>query len=219
MERTLTRRQFVIGAAAVTGAVGLGGAGYLAANWAPEDEMEGLLRETMGAGMSTVLVVYGTKTGCTAGIAERIGAALAEAGVTVDVVPAEDAPDASAYDAVIVGSGVRVGSWHAPVKSWVAEQADALKDRPTAFFTACLTMASEPGKADEVRAYTDPLIAETGVQPVDIGLFAGMNDPKKFSLPERLLMKAMKAPQGDFRDMAAVAEWTRGAAEKLGLAG
>jgi hypothetical protein len=32
-------------------------------------------------------------------------------------------------------------------------------------------------------------------------------------------MKAMKAPQGDFRDMDAVAEWTRGVAGKLGLAG
>lgn len=215
----LTRRQFVTGAAAVTGAVALGGAGYVAANWAPDEEPDDVVRETMGAGMSRVLVVYGTKTGCTAGIAEQIGATLAEAGATVDVLPAEDAPDAAAYDAVVVGSGIRVGSWHAPVKSWVAAQADTLKARPTAFFTACLTMASDPGKADEVRAYTDPLIAETGVQPIEVGLFAGMNEPKRFSLPERLIMKAMKAPQGDFRDMTAVAEWTRGVAGKLGLTG
>jgi menaquinone-dependent protoporphyrinogen oxidase len=167
--------------------------------------------------MSKVLVVYGTKTGCTAGIAERIGAALVESGATVDVQPAEDRPDASAYDAVIVGSGVRVGSWHGAVKTWVAEQADALKARPTAFFTACLTMATDPEKADEVRAYTDSLIAETGVEPVDVGLFPGMNEAKRFSLPERLIMKAMKAPQGDFRDMAAVTEWTRVVAGKLGL--
>ena len=165
--------------------------------------------------MGTVLVVYGTKTGCTAGIAEQIGATLAESGVTVDVKPVAEGPDAAAYDAVVVGSGVRAGNWHGAVKEWVAVNAAALKARPTAFFTACLTMAQAPERADEVRAYTEALIAETGVEPVDIGLFAGMNEPKRFSLPERLIMKMMKAPEGDFRDMAAVAEWARAVADRL----
>lgn len=168
--------------------------------------------------MSKILVVYGTKTGCTAGIAEKIGETLAALGASVDVKPAQDAPDAAAYDAVLVGSGVRASNWHGAVKKWVAANAEALKVRPVAFFTACLTMASEPDKADEVRAYTDPLIAETGVTPVDIGLFAGMNDPAKYSLPERLILKALKSPQGDFRDFEAVAEWTRAVADRLGVA-
>jgi len=167
--------------------------------------------------MSTALVIYGTKTGCTEGIAEQIGRTLTEAGVTVDVRAAGDKPDAAGYDAILVGSGVRAGSWHGSVKDWVTANVEALKSSPVAFFTACLTMADDPGKADEVRAYTDPLIESTGVKPVDIGLFAGMNDPKKFSLPERLIMKAMKAPQGDFRDMDAVAAWTREVVGKLGL--
>jgi len=168
--------------------------------------------------MSRVLVVYGTKTGCTEGIARRIGETLAQGGADVDVVPAKDKPAVAGYDAVLVGSGVRAGSWHGAVKSWVTEHAEELKALPVAFFTACLTMASEPEKAEEVRAYTDALIADTGVEPVDIGLFAGMNEPKKFSLPERLIMKAMKAPEGDFRDLEAVAQWTRSVAGKLGAA-
>jgi menaquinone-dependent protoporphyrinogen oxidase len=165
--------------------------------------------------MSRILVVYGTKTGCTEGVAERIGATLAEGGAEVEVRRAEDKPDAAAYDAVVVGSGVRAGSWHGAVKQWVSANADALKSRPTAFFTACLTMAAEPEKADEVRAYTDGLIAGSGVQPVDIGLFAGMNELARFSLPERLIMKAMKAPQGDFRDFEAVEAWAREIAGRL----
>lgn len=168
--------------------------------------------------MSKVLVVYGTKTGCTAGIAEAIGTALRQAGAEADVVAVSTAPDPAAYDAVIVGSGVRAGSWHAAVKEWVSGNAEALKGAPVAFFTACLTMAADPEKADEVRAYTDALIAETGVEPIEIGLFAGMNEPKTFSLPERLIMKAMKAPQGDFRDLEAVAAWTRVIAPRLGVA-
>ncbi len=168
--------------------------------------------------MSRVLVVYGTKTGCTKGIAEQIGATLSERGHAVDVVAAADKPSPDGYDAVLVGSGVRAGNWHGAVKGWVAKNAAALKGTPTAFYTACLTMAVEPESADDVRAYTDPLIAESGVTPVDIGLFAGMNVPKAFSLPERLILKAMKSPEGDFRDMDAVAAWTSGVSGKLGLA-
>lgn len=167
--------------------------------------------------MKKVLVVYGTKTGCTAGIAEKIGSTLSATGATVDVRPVGDKPDPAAYDAVVVGSGVRAGNWHGAVKTWVTLRADVLKTKPVAFFTACLTMASDPGKADDVRAYTDPLIAETGVTPVDIGLFAGMNQPKTFSLPERLIMKAMKAPEGDFRDLEAVATWAEALASKLAI--
>ncbi|TDB37932.1 MAG: flavodoxin [Actinobacteria bacterium] len=217
MASGISRRQFVLGGAAVTGAVALGGAGYVAAKWAPEDAAEGLLRETMGDGMSKVLVVYGTKTGCTSGIAEKIGETLAAGGVTVDVKPAEDKPSPAGYDAIVVGSGIRASSWHGAVKEWVSVNADALKSTPTAFYTACLTMGTNPEKVDEVRAYTDPLIAETGVTPVALGLFAGMNDPKKFSLPERLIMKMMKAPEGDFRDFEAVAAWTTETAPLLGL--
>lgn len=167
--------------------------------------------------MSTVLVVYGTKTGCTKGIAEQIGTTLTALGAAVEVVPAEDAPAAADFDAVVVGSGVRAGNWHGKAKSWVAANAEALKAKPTAFFTVGLTMADSSEKADEVRGYTDKLIETTGVEPLDIGLFAGTCEFSKFSLPERLILKAMKAEEGDYRDFDAVAEWTRGVAGKFTL--
>ena len=102
-----------------------------------------------------------------------------------------------------------MGQWHESARTWVTTNAEALKALPVAFYTCNLTLAQEPEKTDEVRAYTDPLIEATGVKPVDIGLFAGWNEPKKFSLVERVIMKAMKAPQGDFRDFAAIDSWTR----------
>lgn len=213
-ERKMSRRRFVKIGGVFGAALAVGGGGYLAANWGPE-ETEDLLRASMGDGMSTVLVVYGTKSGCTAGVAERIGAALAAYGVSVDVAPAEDRPDPAGYDGVVVGSGVRVGQWHSAVKEWVTENADALKVRPTALYTVCLTIASEPEKVDEVRAYTDPLLAESGIEPIDIGLFGGWFEPKRFSFVERTVLKAMKAPQGDHRNWEAIEEWTAGVAPKL----
>jgi menaquinone-dependent protoporphyrinogen oxidase len=161
------------------------------------------------------LVVYGTKSGCTAGIAERIGEDLAQHGATVEVVSADKAGDPAGYDAVVVGSGIRAGQWHAPVKSWVESNATALKAKPVAFFT-CGMMIREDGKQDEVRAYTDPVIAATGIHPIDIGLFAGWFESKKFGFAERSILKLMKTPEGDFRDWAAIDAWTDAVAPKLG---
>jgi menaquinone-dependent protoporphyrinogen oxidase len=165
--------------------------------------------------MSKVLVVYGTKSGCTSGVAERIGSALAAADVSVDVLLAEDKPDPAGYDGVVVGSGIRVGQWHSAVKEWVRHNADSLREMPTALFTVCLTMASDPEKAEEVRAYTDPILAESGIEPVDVALFGGWFEPKQFNLVERTVLKAMKAPQGDHRDWDAIDAWTAGVAPKL----
>jgi menaquinone-dependent protoporphyrinogen oxidase len=196
------------------GAIALGGAGY-AAVWAPE---VGRPRTTMGAGMSKVLVVYGTGSGCTIGVAQQIGKTLTDRGCTVEVMSATEAPAPVGYDAVVVGSGVRAGNWHGPVKGWVCDNAPALKEMPVVFFTACLTMAADPSKRDEVRAYTDPIIKESGVKPVDIGLFAGWNEPKKFNFIERTILKMMKSPEGDFRDFGAIGAWAAETAPKLGLA-
>ncbi len=85
-------------------------------------------------------------------------------------------------------------------------------------YTCCLTVATDSedaAKMDEVRAYTDSIIEESGITPIGLGLFAGWNQPKSFTLPERLVMKALRAPVGDFRDLGAVAEWTRGVAGRL----
>lgn len=165
--------------------------------------------------MKRILVAYGTKTGCTKGVAERIAASLEKSGATVQLAAIADAPSATGYDAVIVGSGVRAGQWHAAARTWVSANAEALKTVPLALFTVCLTMAQNPEKADDVRAYTDGVIAEAGLTPVDVGAFAGWHEPQKFPLVERMILKAMKAPTGDFRDWAAIDAWSEKVAPQL----
>jgi len=168
----------------------------------------------MGDGTMKTLVVYATKSGCTEGVAKRVGEQLAKRGATVEVVDAEHAPSAAGYDAVVVGSGVRVGQWHASAKKWAEANAAALQSVPVAFYTCGLVITGE-SKADEVRAYTDPLIETTGITPVGLGLFAGWNEPKAFGFAERTVLKLMKAPQGDFRDWDAIDAWAEEIAPRL----
>ena len=108
-----------------------------------------------------------------------------------------------------------MGQWHEPARTWVAANAEALKTTPLAFYTVGLTLVSDPNKTAEVRAYTDRLIAETGVKPLDVGLFRGRNTGEGFSFMERAIVGAMKAPKGDFRDWAAIDAWTLKVAPRL----
>ena len=214
MWAVISRRKFLVAGGVTLAAVAAGGAGYVA-TLSDTDEAETQYSVTLGDGVKKALVVYGTKSGCTAGVAEAVGLGLAQAGWTADVRPAAEAPAPEGYDLVIAGSGVRVGQWHDAAQKWVAGNADALKTRPLALFTVCLRATDgEEGRA-EASGYTDALTTEAGLSPESVGVFPGWNQPEKFSMVERLVMRAMKAPQGDFREPELAAEWARALAESL----
>jgi len=170
-----------------------------------------------GVNTMKILIVYATKSGCTEDIARRIGTTLRALGGDVRVIPAESAPSPDGFDAVIVGSGVRAGKWHKAATGWVSKHAGAIRRRPLAMFTCCLTMRDGQKKAAEVLAYTQPILKSTALTPAGIGLFAGWFEPEHFGFMERTILKMMKAPQGDFRDFAAVDAWTEDIAPRLGL--
>lgn len=169
--------------------------------------------------MSKVLVVYATRSGCTAGIAEHIGKTLTERGIEAEVVTAQEAAGPAGYDAVILGSGVRAGTWHEAARTWASVHAEQLKTMPVALFTCGLVITGGAEKAGEVRAYTDALIEQTGITAVDVGLFAGWSEPASFSFVERSILKLLKAPKGDFRDYSAIGRWTESTAERMEVAG
>lgn len=164
-----------------------------------------------------LLITYATRTGCTEDLARRIGATLRTAGNDVRVIPIDSAPRVDDFDAVIVGSGVRAGKWHANATDWVVGNANKLAARPLALFTCCLTMKDGQSKAPEVIAYTRPMLDKTGLKPVGIGLFPGWFVPEKFGFIERSILKMMKSPQGDFRDFSAADAWAGEIAARLGM--
>lgn len=68
-------------------------------------------------------MVYATKYGATAEIAEKIGEVLRQAGLPTDVLPVKQVDDLTPYTAIILGSAVYIGKWRKeaakrPIRSW-----------------------------------------------------------------------------------------------------
>ncbi len=202
-----SRRRFLRKGCITAAAVGITliGGGALAMTYQPPfDKPELILGdETM---QNRILVAYATKAGTTAEIAARIGETISQKNQTVDVLPISRVKDLSGYSAVVIGSAIRMGSVLPEVKSFVEKNQAALGQKPFSMFVAGMTL-NEDTEANRtaVSAYLDPIRAV--VKPASEGLFAGVMDPQKVSFLDRLIIKALKTPLGDFRDWDKINAW------------
>jgi len=155
----------------------------------------------------TVLVTYATHSGATRTLAETLLAALVEDGASAELVDVATGPDPGAYDAVVLGSGIRVEAIEKPAVQWAKAHRAALLERPMAFFS-CSGSAADPAKGGRQKA-TDSFLETIGFSPVAVKNFPGWVLMDKIPLHERVLLKSMRTPTGDFRDLAAVAEWAK----------
>ena len=162
----------------------------------------------------TALVAYATHSGATRTLAETLAAALREAGIDCDLADIEEAPDPAGYDAVVLGSGVRVESIEKTAAAWAKQHSAVLASRPFAFFS-CSGSAADPAKGGRQKA-TDAFLATLDRAPVATANFPGWVLMDRIPLHERVLLKSMRTPTGDFRDLPAVAAWGREIAPLLG---
>jgi menaquinone-dependent protoporphyrinogen oxidase len=100
-----------------------------------------------------VLVAYGAKYGATAEIAEKIGQVLQEAGLAVDVKPADQAGNPQSYAAVVLGSAVYMGRWRKEAETFLQVHEKALAERPVWLFSSGPLGEGDPANWPRVSAF------------------------------------------------------------------
>jgi menaquinone-dependent protoporphyrinogen oxidase len=163
-----------------------------------------------------VLVAYATKYGATAEIAERIGEVLRQAGLQANVLPAENVTDMTPYGAVVLGSAVYIGKWRGEAAKFLEANEKALAGLPVWLFSSGPT--GEGDAVELMKGWSFPEAQQDVADrlgPRDVVVFHGALDPKKLSFAEKLIIKGVKAPMGDFRDWEAITAWAEGIAGEL----
>jgi menaquinone-dependent protoporphyrinogen oxidase len=156
-----------------------------------------------------ILVTYASKHGSTQDIAERIAGTLRRHGREAVVQPIHAGTDPSLFEAVIVGSAIYFGSWMKEATEFVRRHCDELAARPVWLFSSGPlgdTPAADPKELAEFQ---------TTIHPRGHRTFVGSLDRRNLSFTERMIVKAVKAPEGDFRDWDDIDAWTEGIAQAL----
>jgi menaquinone-dependent protoporphyrinogen oxidase len=155
---------------------------------------------------SKVLVAYATMAGSTAGVAKQIGDTLIDKNLTVDVLDVDQVTDLSEYETVILGSGIRGGTFFTKANAFIEKYKSVLGKKNFHVFLVCLTMR-EDTTANRATAdgYLNPIRSQ--VKPRSEGLFAGAYDSSKVNFMEKMIMRAIHAPEGDFRKWDEISAW------------
>jgi menaquinone-dependent protoporphyrinogen oxidase len=162
------------------------------------------------------LVAYASKYGTTAEIANKIGEALTRAGLTVNVVPANEVENLRSYGAIVLGSAVYAGQWLKPAAKFLKDNQAVLATRPLWLFSSGPTGPGDPVTILGGWRFPQTLqpIADH-LKPRDIALFHGAIRLDKLHLSDKLILRAMRVEPEDSRDWNDIARWAQGIAQQL----
>jgi menaquinone-dependent protoporphyrinogen oxidase len=150
-----------------------------------------------------VLMTVASKHGATGEVGEIVADVLRDAGLDVESRPPEDVPSLEGYGAVVVGSAIYAGRWMDAARRFVDRHGAALATVPVWLFTSG-PIGDPPLPADEPPETA--LVAER-LRARGQRSFAGRLDRTSLGFFERTVTKALRAPDGDFRDWDAVRAW------------
>ena len=158
-----------------------------------------------------VLVCAASKYRATSEIAQAVADVMAGRGCEVTVLPPEKVGAVEEFDAVVLGSAVYMGQWLKPARELAARSAAALGARPVWLFSS--GPIGEPAKPADNPVDVTKILQATNAR--DHQVFAGKLAKKHLSFPDRAVVSAIRAQEGDFRDWAQINDWATGIANAL----
>lgn len=156
-----------------------------------------------------VLVVFGGRHGATREIAATLARAMPSSasgrriGLTASLSSAQQRPDPTAYDAVVLGSAVYGGRWLEPVTNYLDAHAAALARRPTWAFSSGVW---RHGPAPLLDAESSRWM-HVATGPREHRCFTGRLEHRLLSASERDAVRASGARQGDHRNWHDIRGW------------
>jgi len=160
----------------------------------------------------SVLVVYASRHGATEEIATAIAKRLRERGHETELRPVDEVDDLGSAEAVVLGSAIYAGSWMKGATGFVQRHRQVLSRVPVWLFS------SGPTGQGTDRDWTPKQIAQVSreVGPRDHRVFFGAIDAEKLGFVERRIVKAVKAPVGDFRNWEEIRDYADEIADAIG---
>lgn len=158
-----------------------------------------------------ILVTTASKYGATREIGESIARVLRDEGHQVVVADAADVGDISGFEAVVIGGAVYAGRWPRAGRDLIERAAKQLATKPLWVFSS--GPLGDPPKPEGPPEGMAESLAE--LAPRDHVVFPGKLAHNHLRLGDKAIVKALRAPEGDFRDWPAIEAWTRAIHKEL----
>ncbi|HEV8194958.1 MAG TPA: flavodoxin domain-containing protein [Ktedonobacterales bacterium] len=152
----------------------------------------------------TILVTYASKHGATQGIAERVTRTLQRLGMEAEFRQVESVTDLESYSAVVIGSAVYYGSWMKEASEFVRRNRTVLAARPVWLFSSGPLGAEVKDDEPQPKELRE---MQEAIHPRDHHIFFGALDHNQLSFMERMVVKGVRAPEGDYRDWNEIEAW------------
>lgn len=166
--------------------------------------------------VKNVLIVYGSRYGCTEGVSKEIGKVLEKEGLTVKLINLEldkNPPDIKNFDGILVGSGIKIGKWTKETDNFLKKNKELLKSKILGIYTCSGLAIEDVNKAK--KTYVEDKIEKIGIDPQIFDAFPGksiltdfdLSNPKIGFLERKIIEQAAKAQAKDNKSMKVDGKW------------
>lgn len=160
--------------------------------------------------MMSILIAFATRHGSTRGIAEAIAEQLEAGGHETTLAEVSTVSSLDPFAVVVLGSGVYMGHWLPQARQFIDRHREALATRPTWLFSS--GPLGDQDTADTIEL--DALTALVGAR--EHRIFTGRLDRSSLGFAERMAVRMVRAPEGDYRNWPAIRDWAARIDDALG---